>query len=643
LTYRQHAYQDSRLSSSTSKEIKQGIKDIHTQHNTTNKKMMKMFHMSSSIFLGNKTTTTTALPTAAAAAVVTLVLLLVVAPNPACDAFTPKPFVPMSSFLSPDPVNPKTSAISPMLSMANYMSNSNNNGYYNNGGGGGDYYGGYIGGGYNGDTFRSGRNSNGNFNSFNNGNFNNGYYYNDNDMYYNGPFMNRRVVGNDYYRGGGGGRLDGDYDDYYRGPYAPPSSADAAARSRSMQFNSNQVGRYNQYRYDYDNYNDDYTRRNRGAPLMNNRRLGNMMNNNNINNNSYGSNFANGGRGGNGGNGGGLMRYNQGNDYIMDSNSQSFYNLEGKRVRRYDPMWDNGLYNQDALYDSNNNYLSPQQQRQRYNTNGSAGAAGGLRRFDPYFDEGRGYYNPNALYEGQALGTRRYHLDPYYDEDRFGWGGDTGGGRNSRYSREYGYDDALMDQDYRRSSSGYNQRRRPPPSSNVMGSGVGYDDRMERYGRSSGGGGGAGSYGVERRGSSSRVGGGGGRYGDDGYDYYNGGRGGGYGEDYYGPGSARLDERSRYANRPPRIREPFVKNMEDDSNGGKGPRRGGGIGDSRSAEVSRSNGRDRDYAMSGGGGRGSTINGSYNRGGSTVNGSYYPPPRGEANGGMSIDDLKEML
>jgi hypothetical protein len=618
--------------------------------------MMKMFHMSSSsIFLGNKTTTTTALP-AAAAAVVTLLLLLVVAPNPACDAFTPKPFVPMSSFLSPDPVNPKTSAISPMLSMANYMSNNgNNNGYYNNGGGGGDYYGGYSGGGYNGDTFRSGRNSNGNFNSFNNG-----YYYNDNDMYYNGPFMNRRVVGNDYYRGGGGGggRLDGDYDDYYyRGPYAPPSSADAV-RSRSMQFNSNQVGRYNQYRYDYDNYNDDYTRRNRGAPLMNNRRLGNMMNNNNnnINNNNFGSNFANGGRG-NGGNGGGLMRY-QGNDY-MDSNSQSFYNLEGKRVRRYDPMWDNGLYNQDALYDSNNNYLSPQQrqqQQQRYNTNG-AGAGAGLRRFDPYFDEGRGYYNPNALYEGQALGTRRYHLDPYYDEDRFGWGGDNTGGRNSRYSRgEYGYDDALlMDQDYRRSTSGYNQRRRPPPSSNVMGSGVGYDDRMERYGRSSGssGGGGAGSYGVERRGSSSSRGGGGGggRYGDDGYDYYNGGggyggRGGGYGEDYYGPGSARLDERSRYANRPPRIREPFVKNMEDESmenmrNGGKGPRRGGV--DSRSAEVSRSNGRDRDYAMSGGGGRGSTINGSYNRGGSTVNGSYYPPPRGEANGGMSIDDLKEML
>jgi hypothetical protein len=47
-----------------------------------------------------------------------------------------------------------------------------------------------------------------------------------------------------------------------------------------------------------------------------------------------------------------------------------------------------------------------------------------------------------------------------------------------------------------------------------------------------------------------------------------------------------------------------------------------------------------------GGGRAggsSTVNGSYYPRGSAVNGGYNRPPRGEANGGMSIDDLKEML
>ncbi|KAG7344628.1 hypothetical protein IV203_019041 [Nitzschia inconspicua] len=582
----------------------------------------------------------------------------------ATTAFTPKPFVPMS-LVSPDPVNPKSSAISPntampvVLNMSNRYANNgnnnnnNNNGYFRNinyypdsnnnnnggGGGGGDYYNTYGtnyrrggGGSFGGGSFGGGSNfyGDGRSGGYNGDSFRSGNNNYDNDRMYQYP--NQRRAGRDE----------------YRGPYAPPPSPYS---SHSMQYNSNQAGRYNQYRFDdYDNEQEYFRRNNRGAPLMNNRRLGNLNNNYNYNNNAYpNSNQYNNNNNFNNNNGGGLMRY-QGNDYY--DSSQSFYNLEGKRVRRYDPLWDNGLYNQDALYDSNNNYLSNNNNNRRNNNNSNGGA---LRRYDPYMDEGRGYYNPNALYGGQSLGTRRYNLDPYYDEDRFGWGGGTNnsGGR-SRYSREYGYDDALLDQEYRR-SSGYDQRRRPPSA--VMGSGVGYDDRRERYGNQfrNNNENIDNYYNDRRRPFPLRRGGG----GDN--DYYSNNDYDDYDSYYYNNNNNNIrndfldmDARSNYANRPPRIREPFVKNMEDDAmesmRSGKGGRRR--PGDSRSQEVSpipagrRSSSaatrsrreEEEDYAMNSAG-PGRRTRG----GGSTVNGSYYPPPRGEANGGLSIDDLKEML
>eukprot|EP00529_Nitzschia_sp_RCC80_P012416 CAMPEP_0113514954 /NCGR_PEP_ID=MMETSP0014_2-20120614/40683_1 /TAXON_ID=2857 /ORGANISM="Nitzschia sp." /LENGTH=560 /DNA_ID=CAMNT_0000411483 /DNA_START=402 /DNA_END=2081 /DNA_ORIENTATION=- /assembly_acc=CAM_ASM_000159 len=161
--------------------------------------------------------------------------------------------------------------------------------------------------------------------------------------------------------------------------------------------------------------------------------------------------------------GGGLARY-QNSDYF--DSSSSFYNNEGKRVRRFDPYYDqsDSYYDEGSLYDRYKTDAM-NSQRRRYNSQG-----GGLRRYDPYFDGRRGdLYDENRLYDKGSgayglsgnFGPREYRLpsgdrdfydqydyDRYYDDyDRgYGGGGMRGGG--------YGY----SDRSGRRSSLGSNRR-----------------------------------------------------------------------------------------------------------------------------------------------------------------------------------------
>ena len=207
------------------------------------------------------------------------------------------------------------------------------------------------------------------------------------------------------------------------------------------------------------------------------------------------------------------------------------------------------------------------------------------------YDGARRYYNEGALYEGKSMGTRRYSFDPYYDENRFGWG--DSGGRNSirGYRNSDGRpsefdEDSYMDRDYRR-SYGYDQRRRP--SSSVVG------DRLDSRYRS-------------RRDS----------------------RGGEEFDPYYDDDYRRSASSARRTSRPNDTMEDFRE--------GRGRRKSSSTyleEDRAFSDSSNSRRSDRRGA--------STVNGSYYPRGSTINGSYNRPPRGEANGGMSIDDLKEML
>jgi hypothetical protein len=532
-------------------------------------------------------------------AVILLLLPLLVSMT---RAFGPKAFVPLhqnavssaSSLLPPDPLQPAKSVVSPTTNMMmrrrrHRRRNMNGTpghpllrmaGYGNN-----DYY-------YN----------NNNNNSNNYGPFQNGYRGFNND--FNG-MMNEGYNG-EYYGGG---------------------------PSHSMQHNSNVNMRYNQYEFDRQNYYNDWSgnRGNRGAPLMNNRRL----------------------------------------DYYYDNNNNnggaSFYNNEGKRVRRYDPYMDRSLYNEDALYMQQQ---AAQAQRgyetsfnRGYNTGGYGSSSSsnnngiGLRRYDPYYDQGAGYYNQDALYDrtgkGLLSGQQRfalppsaggyggYNLDPYYSPDRFGWG--ETGGRPNRGRYNGGYDDymdhdetmmMMMMNDRRNGNGGgYSQRPRRP-SSSVLGSNVGrgrgrrgdyggYDQDYDMYEE---------DRRRQRRSVRARADGRDDYYPDD--------------EDMYdrSPRSTSSSTGgSTNGGRRVARRDPFTRNIEDDAMENMRSGRG------RRGEPTTSRREEREYAMTGADargrrdGRGSNgVNGSYGRG-STVNGSYYPPPRGEANGGMSIDDLKDML
>eukprot|EP00531_Pseudo-nitzschia_arenysensis_P006446 CAMPEP_0116118492 /NCGR_PEP_ID=MMETSP0329-20121206/2131_1 /TAXON_ID=697910 /ORGANISM="Pseudo-nitzschia arenysensis, Strain B593" /LENGTH=799 /DNA_ID=CAMNT_0003612119 /DNA_START=246 /DNA_END=2645 /DNA_ORIENTATION=- len=125
--------------------------------------------------------------------------------------------------------------------------------------------------------------------------------------------------------------------------------------------------------------------------------------------------------------GGGVMRYrpnNQrpdggyyGNGYDYEvggyddfyDSSGSFYNSEGKRVRRFDPYSDrpNSYYNPDHL---SNDHTDPdrmlQNQRRRDGRDVQNGAS--LRRYDPEWDSQQGLYDEASLYGSDTKGTRSY-------------------------------------------------------------------------------------------------------------------------------------------------------------------------------------------------------------------------------------------
>jgi hypothetical protein len=163
-----------------------------------------------------------------------------------------------------------------------------------------------------------------------------------------------------------------------------------------------------------------------------------------------------------------------------------------------------------------------------------------------------------------------------------------------------------MDRDQRR-SYGYDQRRRP--SSAVVG-----DQLDSRY-------------------RSRRDPRGGGEEYNNGYNYN-------YDDD---------DDRD-YRRRSPatrsRVPPPRPNDAMEDFREGRGRRKSSStyLEEDRAFSDSVSSSARRDERRGGGrAGGSSTVNGSYYPRGSAVNGGYNRPPRGEANGGMSIDDLKEML
>eukprot|EP00535_Pseudo-nitzschia_heimii_P009688 CAMPEP_0197194094 /NCGR_PEP_ID=MMETSP1423-20130617/28644_1 /TAXON_ID=476441 /ORGANISM="Pseudo-nitzschia heimii, Strain UNC1101" /LENGTH=808 /DNA_ID=CAMNT_0042647461 /DNA_START=312 /DNA_END=2738 /DNA_ORIENTATION=+ len=128
--------------------------------------------------------------------------------------------------------------------------------------------------------------------------------------------------------------------------------------------------------------------------------------------------------------GGGMMRYrpnNQrgdggyyGNGYEYEvggydgydeyyDSSGSFYNSEGKRVRRFDPYSDGpeGYYNPDHLSnDSTDPDRMIQNQRRRDGRDVQNGAH--LRRYDPQWDGRQGLYDEASLYGSDVKSTRSY-------------------------------------------------------------------------------------------------------------------------------------------------------------------------------------------------------------------------------------------
>ncbi len=180
----------------------------------------------------------------------------------------------------------------------------------------------------------------------------------------------------------------------------------------------------NQDYYDTDGDNDFYSR---NGNIMDNRRgsRGNRGNSPGMDQNYYNIDSRDSNRRMD--RGGGLMRYrpnNQrpdggyyGNGYDYEvggyddfyDSSGSFYNHEGKRVRRFDRYSDrpDGYYNPDHL---SNDFTDPdrvlQNQRRRAGRDVQNGAS--LRRFDPEWDGQQGLYDEASLYGSDVKGTRGY-------------------------------------------------------------------------------------------------------------------------------------------------------------------------------------------------------------------------------------------
>ena len=351
--------------------------------------------------------------------------------------------------------------------------------------------------------------------------------------------------------------------------------------------------------------------------------------------------------------GGGLLRYrpnNQrpdggyygnGNDYEVGGyddyydSSGSFYNNQGKRVRRFDPYSDrpNGYYNPDHL---SNDVTDPdrliQNQRRRDGRDVMSGAS--LRRYDPEWDGQQGLYDEASLYGSDIKRTRDY---------------------------AYGYGDSMDNPVPPR-----RRRRRNTEDPSVLGGGWGETGGRNRYPRSSS----LGDYqegdyiedGYDR--GQSRFNRQGDRnrrdYGRDGYDNYDGNdRGRGRGSrktlgrrdmdserdyyrsgDYRGPDLRGDDTMERFRQgKDVKKTDPYGFETANTPSNKK-----------RIQKRKNNRAKPRDGMW---GGR--TVNGSYNApdmsNGRTVNGSYTRGRRGggRINGsagrdrGMSLDDLNEML
>ena len=369
-------------------------------------------------------------------------------------------------------------------------------------------------------------------------------------------------------------------------------------------------------------YNNDYDDLPRGDMMSRGGRSRGGMGYDRSRYNDYYNDYDYGGGGG-GGIGGGLVRYRN-SDYF--DSSSSFYNNEGKRVRRFDPYYDqsDAYYDEGSLYDRYRTDAM-NSERRRYNSQG-----GGLRRYDPYYDGRRGdLYDENRLYDKGAgayglsgnFGPREYRLpssdrDFYdrYDYDRY----------YDDYDRGYG---GYSDRSGRRSSLGSNRR--------IAGNSMYERDMRTKY--------------IPEGGSGREFG----RR----IDSRDRGRGGvgprrGFDGDYYD------DDEPRYLGRG---RGSEVDDTMEDFRQGRGVKgrpsyNGMGTGGNGNAGFNSQTGytgsaRDRrggmrdSYYYAGENGAGRPGPGVGGRRGSTVNGSYYPPGGrgGSANGGMSIDDLKEML
>ena len=344
--------------------------------------------------------------------------------------------------------------------------------------------------------------------------------------------------------------------------------------------------------------------------------------------------------------GGGMMRYrpnNQrgdggyyGNGYEYEvggydgydeyyDSSGSFYNHEGKRVRRFDPYSDRpeGYYNPDHLSnDSTDPDRMIQNQRRRDGRDVQNGAH--LRRYDPEWDGRQGLYDEASLYESDVKSSRSY-ANGYGDnmdhrvvgrnrrgnsEDPSVLGGGWGetGGRNrypmSSTSRFGDYQDGdYIEDGYDRGRARFNRQ--------------GDRDRRDRYDYDD-------DYDRQRRGNTRR--GLGRRDMESERDYYRS-------ENYRGPDIRGDDSMERFRQGKD-VKKTDLYGFETANTPSSKKRiqrrKSGRSGGNKRPQSDMREGR--------------TVNGSYNapssrgrRGGGRINGS------GGRDRGLSLDDLNEML
>jgi len=178
--------------------------------------------------------------------------------------------------------------------------------------------------------------------------------------------------------------------------------------------------------------------------------------------------------------------HRNGDDYSNDydggggdeyDSSDSFYNNEGKRVRRYDSNWDRpeSFYNPDQLSnDDNDPTRQIQNKRRRAGRDVSNGTP--LRRYDPEWDAGGGLYDEDALYGGGVKRSRNF-TPGYGGGGGSGTGGSSVGGGVNQSSRRGSPRSRLPEPiQYSRNKPAPIPGRRPPQQDRRYGGGDPYDD-----------------------------------------------------------------------------------------------------------------------------------------------------------------------